>query len=778
MSDYKYIGKPATRVDALEKVLGTAKYLGDYNLPGMLHARALRSEIPHARILKLDITPALKVPGVKAAITHADFVEHGNWGFPTKDQYICAFEKVRHVGEAIAVVAAETPEAAQAGIQAIICELEPLPGVFDMDHALDPDAAPVGPERPDGRHPNFLDMHPVYKGDAEAVLGECDVTTDEVYTTPHQEHAYLETEGALAVPTPEGGVVVYASNQSPFINKNIIQMTLGLDPSLVRVIQPPVGGSFGGKDDLNYYASSQVARLALKTGRPVRMTFSREESMIASYKRDAAHMHIRLGASKDGTLRACISQHTFDSGGYACQTQFTAWRGSIHAMGAYRYDACKVEITSVYTNNSYAGAFRGFGNTEAGYAIEVAIDELADKLGMDPIEFRLKNCLRLGDRIPHGQVLEESVGLVECLQAVRKASDWDRKRREYASQTSSEVRRGIGVAALFHGTSLGAEGVDAAGCTMQIENDHTVRFTSGLTDYGTGSRTVYTLIAAEGLGIDPSRFKMERPDTDTAIDSGPTVASRATMIGGNAVRVAASNLARVLDMAAANLLGCELHEVHRLGEGFVGPTEEPAAWDDVVEHARRMGLVLSTQGRWTAPSIEWHHEGYGTPYIAYHFGAQVAEVEVDLRIGRTRLVNHWAAHDLGKVIFPQGAYGQVYGGVAQGIGYALMEEALYDQGYLQSVNFDTYLIPTSMDVPDINAIFVEAEFSHGPYGAKNIAEPALVPAAPSILNAIANATGRRIRDLPADLEKVLLGRALRKGGSTTSCKVGLRTKRA
>ncbi len=777
MSTYQFVGKSIERVDALEKVLGTAKYVGDYYLPGMLYARALRSEVPHARIVELDVSPALQVPGVKAVITCDDFVDHGNFGFPVKDQYVLAYQKVRYVGEAIAAVAAETEEAALEGIKAIHLVLEPLPGLFDIDHALDPNAPQVGPDRADGKHPNFLDMSPVYKGNVDEVLKQCDVVLDLKYTTPHQEHAYIETEGALAIPTPEGGVVVYVSCQSPFIDKGILQMVLGLDPARVRTIIPPVGGSFGGKDDLNYYTSAQVAALALKTGKPVRMTFSREESMIASYKRDAAHMHIQLGASHDGVLRACRAKHTFDSGAYASQTPFTAWRGSIHAMGAYRYDACEVEITSVYSNNGFSGAFRGFGNTEACFAIEQAIDEMADALGMDPIDFRLKNCLRLGDETPHGQILTQSVGLTECLQIVRKASDWDRKRTEYSRQAAGDIRRGIGVAALFHGTSLGAEGIDSATSTIEIENDHTIVLTSGLTDYGPGSRTVYTIIAAEELGVNMKRIIMLRPDTNTAIDSGPTVASRSTMVGGNAVRNAARNLAQTINLAASDLLKCSVDQLYRVGEDFVGPSEEVVRWDAVVDHARDMGLVLSTYGKWVAPKIDWdHHGGRGTPYFAYHFAAHVAEVEVDVRIGKTQVLNYWAAHDSGTVIFPEGAYGQVYGGVAQGIGYALLEEALYADGYLQSVNFDTYLIPTSMDVPEIKATFVQTYFSEGPYGAKNIAEPAMVPAAPAVLNAIAHAIGRRIRDLPADLEKVVLGEALRKKGSPVSCKIGLKTK--
>lgn len=774
MAELQYIGKPARRVDAADKVTGRARYLADYRLPGMLHARCLRSELPHARIVRLDTQPALQAPGVVAVITNADFAHEGRFGFPVSDQYMLARDKVRHVGEAIVAVAAESPEAAAAGIRAIVCELEVLPAEFDSERALAPDAPQIGPDRSDGRHPNFLHSEIVRQGEPLAALKDCAVTLDEKYSVIQQEHAYLETEGALAIPTADGGIIVYASNQSPFINKGNLADVLGLPSDRVRVIQPPVGGSFGGKDDLNYQASAQCAALALKTGRPVKMTFSREESMIASYKRDGMRMRVRLGATRDGRLQACKFEGLLDSGAYASQSVFTAWRAAIHAMGAYRYDDCHVDINCVYTNNGYAGAFRGFGNTEVCFAIEQAVDELADKLRMDPIDFRLHNCLHLGDETAFGQRLDESVGLPECLQAVRKASDWDRKRDAFAQQGSNPVRRGIGVAALFHGTSLGAEGADYAASTIAVEGDYAVVLTSGLTDFGTGSRTVFTLMAAEELGVHPDRIRMLRPDTNTAIESGPTVASRSTMLGGNAARLAAQNLRQMLDFAAADLLGCAVHQLVRAGEAYVGPSEELIAWEKIVDHAHEMGLTPSAHGRWTAPRIHWDSKtGRGFAYVAYHFGAQVAEVEVDMRTGKTNVVDFWAAHDLGTTIFPAGAVGQVYGGIAQGLGYALMEEARFSDGFLQATNFDTYLIPTARDVPDITCILLEKPYSKGPFGAKNIAEPALVPTAPAICNAIAHATGRRVRDLPANLERVLLGHELVHADGGLSCKLGL-----
>jgi CO/xanthine dehydrogenase Mo-binding subunit len=783
MAENKFIGKPATRVDALEKVLGTAKYVGDYAVPGTLIARALRSTLPHARILSVDVTPALKIPGVVAAITCEDFVDHGRFGYPVQDMYMLAYQRVRYVGDAVAAVAAENPAALQAGLAAIRVELEELPGVFDPQTALLPDAPLVGErpsDSPDFPRGNLLNHYIVRKGDPDALLADSPITLDEEYSTMHQEHAYLETEAALAVPWPErNGVTVYANCQSPFVNRGNLLQTLGLTQENIRVIQPPVGGAFGGKDDLMYQTSGQVAKLALLTGRPVKMTFPREESMIASYKRDAMRMHILLGADRNGTLLAGKVHALVDSGAYAAITPFTAWRSSIHAMGPYRYAACAVDTEAVYTNNGYSGAFRGFGNTEVCAGIEQAVDELADRLGIDPIDFRLRNCLRPGDSTPHGQKLGDDVSLVECLEQVRSLSDWDRKRAALRKSQPGEVvpgeiRRGLGVAAVFHGMSLGAEGADFAVSTLEVNPDYTLTLTSGLTDYGTGSRTVFTLIAAETLGLRPERFNMPRPDTDLSIDSGPTVASRSTVMGGNATRVAAMRVDSLLADAAANLFNCEAVQILRHGENYIGPGEESASFELVVDRARQMGLALTARGRWDAPENYWSfEEGQGKPYFAYHFGAQVAEVQVDTGTGKVEVTGFWAVHNTGTVIFPQGALGQLYGGITQGLGYALLERIDYDNGFIQTTNFDEYLIPTALDVPEIVGAFVEKPFTAGPFGAKNIGEPGMVPTAPAILNAIAHATGRRIRSLPANLERIVLGHDLRKEGSALACKLGL-----
>jgi CO/xanthine dehydrogenase Mo-binding subunit len=772
VTERKYVGRPADAVDGLDKLRGKAKFVGDYQLPGMLHARVLRSPVPHARIVRLDVTPALEVPGVMAAITSEDFVDHGLWGWPIRDQYILAYHKALYVGHGIAAVAAETPEAAVAGIEAIELELERLPAVFDPEEALAPDAPQVPLESPTGQG-NLCETIIVRYGEPDPVLQECPILYQETFHTGRQEHAYLEPEAALAIPQPDNSVTVHYNGQSPFINQSHLSQVLGLPAEQVRIIQPVVGGSFGGKDDLGYQTSGQVSALALKTGRPVKLVLGREESMMASYKREPTTIRFKLGADAEGNLQAARVEMLADSGCFSSMTTLAMLRATLHAAGAYRYRAVHVDTQAVYTNNGFSGAFRGFGNTCAAAAIEQAIDDLAHRLGRDPIDFRLQNCARQGDRLMSGNIVHHEVKLSECLQWVRERSDWDRKRTAYAHQ-DGDRRRGVGVACYMHGSSLGGEGADYAHTTLNVESDCRITLTTGLTDYGQGSRTVFTLIAAEALGVTPERIHILRPDTDTALESGPTVASRSTMLGGNATRVAAEKLDRLLRYAAASALGCTPAQITRHGEVYVSPDEDEVPFEQVVDRARKMGLTLSVQGKWSMPHIEWHVEtGTGTPYYCYTFGAQVAEVEVDTRIGQARVLKVWAAHDSGTIVFPQGAYGQMYGGIAQGLGYGLLEEMTYHQGYPQALNYDEYLIPTSLDVPEIEAIYIETDFPEGPYGAKNLAEPVLVATAPAIANAVFGATGVRHYTLPLTLERVLLGHDLRQNRGETACRRAL-----
>lgn len=736
-------------LDGVAKVTGRARFVGDMQIPGMLYARVLRSPLPHARLVELDTAPALAVPGVVAVITARDFVQQGRFGWPVADAFVLTPDKVRMVGDPIAAVAATTRAAAEAGLKAIRVTYEPLPVVSDMDAALLPDAPNI-PSHPEAKN-NLCVTHIVRYQDPQPWLEQAEVILDATYELPQQEHAYIETEAALAIPEPDGGVTVYANCQSPFIARDVLVQVLGLEPDRVRVIQPFVGGAFGGKDDVVYQTAAQAARLAQLAGKPVQLWLSREESMAASYKREAMRIHWRAGATRSGELLAAQIEVRVDNGAYSAATPLSSWRGTVHAGGAYRYKAVHVDTHVIYTNNGYGGAFRGFGNPPVTFAAEVAIDELAHAIGMDPLEFRLRNALRPGDRTCAGNALEYPPGLVECLKWVREQSDWARKRVEYAAQApDAPIRRGIGVACYFHGIGLGSEGRDYATVTLRIGEDNSVVVQAGLTDYGQGSRTVFSSLVAQALGVKPERVQMPRPDTDTALDSGPTVASRASVVGGNAVLTAAQKLEGMLRLAAAASLRCAPEAVQRVGEDFLGPNEDLLRFDEVVAHARAMGMPLFAQGRWEVPHKHWDFAtGTGVPYFAYTFGAEVVEVEVEGT--KIRPVRVWLAHDGGTILFPVGAYGQMYGGIAQGLGYALMEDFSYTQSVPDKLNFNRYRIPRAGDMPDMEGVFLEFPSSFGPLGAKNLAEPMLLGTAPALANAVFHATGVRLRKLPLKL---------------------------
>lgn len=749
-----YVGNPdTTPADGLEKVMGQAKYVGDMQLPGMLYAKVLRSPVPHARIKHLDTSPALSIDGVKAVITSEDFVDHSAFGWPVRDAFILAYKKVRYVGDPIAVVAAESESAALEAVKAIQLELEPLPVVSDPRQALE-SFQPIIPDNA-GMTSNLCTKHIVRNGDPAPILAECPVQLDQTYTFQHQEHAYVETEAALAVPELDGSVTIYANDQSPFVNRDNAASVLGLPKEKVRVIQPPVGGSFGGKDDIGYQCSAQVAKLALLTGQPVRLVLGRSESMVASYKREAMEIHLRLGADSNGQLRAAHADLLADSGAYASMTPLSAWRATMHAAGSYRYEAATVDTNVVYTNNGYSGAFRGFGNPQACAAIEMAMDELAHQLGRDPIDLRLQNILRKGDRAFTGNTMEHEVNVGRCLEWARQASGWDRKRAQYTAQPADqEIRRGLGVACYFHGSGLGGEGLDYANATLRIEADYSLTLQHGMTDYGQGSRTIFTLLAAEVMGISPQQIHMLRPDTQTAIESGPTVASRATLVGGNAVRVTALKLMQTLQLAAADLMGCSTEEVRRQNGHYISHQESDATFEQVVDHAREMGFPLSAQGYWQIPAIHWDFEtGTGTPYYAYCYGAQVAEVEVNQVSGGIKVIKIWAAHDAGTIIFPAGAKGQMLGGIVQGLGYALTEGFTFTDGFPDKQNLKQYTMPTALDVPDIELHYLDTIQPEGPFGAKGLAEPTLVATAPAIANAVFQATGQRLRSIPITVQK-------------------------
>jgi CO/xanthine dehydrogenase Mo-binding subunit len=688
---------------------------------GALCAGVLRSPHPHAKVARLDVAAARATAGVHAVLTAADNPGKNVIPMIQGDWPVLAAGEVRHVGEAVALVAAEDRESLAAALAAIVVDYEPLPARLDMEEAL-----AAG---------EILAQWKVRRGEAEIALGRSDVVVVEgTYHTPYQEHAYIETNGMVAM--PEGsGVVVYGSMQCPFYVQKAVASALGCDLSHARIVQTVTGGGFGGKEDAPSAPGAHVALLARATGRPVRLILSREEDMAVMSKRHPGRIRMRTGATRDGRLVGCEVDYLLDGGAYATLSPVVLFRGTVHACGPYRVPNVKVDARAVRTHTVPSGAFRGFGEPQVVFACESQMDLLAERLVIDPLALRRLNALRPGDDTITGHRLTTSVGFAEVLDKVAKASQWEAKRDAFLSDTGS-VRRGIGVAACYYGVGLGALGkhLNPAGASVVVAADGSVTVAVGTTEIGQGMVTVLSQITAEALGCPFEVVKVMDPDTSRVPDSGPTVASRTTVMSGNAIRDAAAKIRAAMEPIIAD-------------SGLL--------WRDAVALCVAKQVGLAAHGWSVPPTTTFDLEtGQGEAYICYSWSANVVEVEVDTDTGQTRVVKVWSGHDTGRVINPTTGEGQVEGGVLQGLGYALVEEHAIRDGRILNDQFSTYIIPTTLDTPDIEAILVENEFPWGPYGAKGLGETPIIGVAPAVTAAIHHATGVRLTRIPATPERV------------------------
>lgn len=763
--DYDKVNKPIRRVDANEKVTGKAKFAADLSFPNMLYAKVLRSKYPRARIVKINIEKALAYPGVKAII-RAENIPNNEFGVIVQNQQVLAREEVFYIGDGIAVSAAETKEAAARALELIEVEYEELPGIFDLEEAEKKDAPLVHSELEN----NQVVHHRLRKGDTEKGFAQSEVILEREYTTQFIEHGYIEPEALVAVPHEHNTLVtIYGSIQNPFSCRNAVASVLKVPLNKVRIIQNHMGGSFGGKDEVMSSMAARAALLSLKTDRPVKMVNTRDESILESYKRHPYKMKYKVGVTKKGKLVAMEIKCLADSGAYACQTPFVTWRSVVQATGPYEVPHVRTDTYGYYTNNVYTGAMRGYGSPQIIFAQESLMDELAKELKMTPMELRLKNIYHNNSITASGQKLDNhQVSLEEVIDKAVEASNYKEKYRGYSEPQSGDKKRGIGMAISFRGCSLGAEATDAAGAIVAIQRDGSILISCGLAENGEGLKTVFTQIAAEELGVGIKRINYMEVDTSVSPESGATVASRSTILGGNAVKNAACQLKEILAKIVATEFKIIVDNLDFKNENIYEKNKEQKiiSFDEAVNLANQKREFLSAFGWYKAPDISWDEEtGQGRPYFTYVYGCQIAEVEVDTATGQIEVLKITAAHDVGKAINPATLKGQIYGGVMMGLGYGIMEEVETAQGYIKNTNFDEYLIPTIKDMPEISPIIVENPDPHGPYGAKSIGEPTLELGAPAIANAVAQATGKRIRHLPLNLERVLLGHSLSKWGT-------------
>jgi len=724
------VGREIERLDAWRKVLGKALYAADMRLEGLLHMKVLRSDRPHARIRSIDTSRAQGIEGVVKIFTWRDIPGKNLIGIINKDQPVLAAERVRYVGEPIALVVASTEEAASEALEAIRVEYEDLPPIFS------PEEAEKG-EVLLHEGGNLLAERRILKGDVERGFEEADLILERVYRTTMLEHTYLEPDAGVGWVDEEGRITICASTQNPHYDLREVAAVLGLEPSRVRVIQAETGGGFGSKLDITVQCHLALAVYHLR--RPVRLVYSREEAYLATAKRHPLTMRYRSAARRDGRLLAVDVEIIGDTGAYASYGLAVATRAAVHATGPYEVPHVRVISRFYYTNNPFCGAMRGFGVPQIAFAHESQMDLLAEELGIDPLEIRRINVLRPGSETATGQVLRSSVGIGRCLE-------------EISPYWRSSRGRGKGLGAMWYG--IGNTGVkNPSRARIAVDPDGRVILYTGAAEIGQGSDTVLTQIAADALGVRVDGIRLVRADTAWTMDAGATSASRQTYISGGAIADACGKLRRDILEEASRILERPLEELI-LEEGLIKTLREGEvllSLKEVAERASAEGRALVAEGFFDPQTTPLDPDtGQGVPYATYAFACQMAEVEVEGETGEVTVRRVVAAHDVGRAINPRQVVGQILSGVAMGVGFALMEE--FHPGKTRSMK--DYLIPTSLDVPEVIPIIVEDPEPTGPFGAKGVGEPALIPTAPAVLNAIADALGERIYHLPANLERV------------------------
>jgi len=788
-SKYDIIGKPRPRHDAWSKVLGDTVYAADYSISGMLYAKVLRSEYAAARILSIDTAEAEKMPGVVAVMTARDVPNnetvtkfgqtHTVGGFEGLYR-VLADKKVRFMGEAVALVAAETLEIATAALKAVKVAYEPLEGVFDPVEAMQPDAYLVGEE-----DTNVICGYKVRKGDVKKGFAEADVIVENTYRVQPVDHAYIEPEAGVAWLDDEGVITIRAATQVIEHYRGIADV-LGLPQNKVRVITPMLGGGFGGKEDIT--VETYLALLVQKTRRPVSLTYTREESILAHSKRHPFVMHYKTGATKDGKLVALEARLISDAGAYIYLSPWVLLYATVNAAGPYDITHVKVDTHTVLTNNTFSSANRGFGANQPCFAYESQLDELARKLGMSPMAIRKKNYLHQGDTLVTGRVLENAVeteATAEKVVAALGDPTQPRHDHEKIGQGFASCMSSYGRMCFLHDTSRSY---------VSVELDGSVTVRCGVQDLGGGQASSLAHITAEVLGVPMQDITVFHGDSALTPLAGTTTATRQLYMSGNATLKAAATVRRNLLEKAGRMMGVDPAFLD-IRDRNVFVQQERKPWVvvegenrectisyggnrddvitseicvdgdpdrvvpliDVIRACAADGMELYCAAQFNAPARELmdFKTGQGQVFADFTFGTIGMEVAVDTETGMIDVLKMVSCFDLGQTINPLSAEGQMEGGAVYGLGYGLCEDVIMEKGITQTPSLAEYLIPTAMDVPDVEAIVIESGGGVGPFGAKGIGEPATVPAAPALANAVADALGNNIHSLPLTPDKVL-----------------------
>jgi CO/xanthine dehydrogenase Mo-binding subunit len=749
MKQLEHIGKSLKRPDAFGKVTGETKFLTDMKIDRMAYAYPIFSTISFGSVKSVQYQNLYTDPLFMAAYFAKDIPGENQVGVIIDDQPLLADPFVRYIGDCIGIVVAETEYGAYHLSKQVEIKYDKQTPYYSIEDSKSAKKNFI-------HESNVACTHRVLKGNVNKGFESASTVVEAEFITPFQEHYYLEPQGCIAIPE-NNGITIYGSLQCPYYIQKAVSRMLGLPYNKVRVIQAPTGGAFGGKEDIPSEVCARAALAASKLNIPIKTVYQREDDVIVTSKRHPFKMKYKVGVNSSGKLCAAEILLEENAGAYATLSSVVSYRSAMQAMGPYSIPNIKVQSNSYYTNLHPTGAFRGFGSPQATFGHERIMDIVAAKIEMDPVQFRLINILKPGFQTQTGHLLEQSVGAEKTVAQAADAAGWNNEWKK--NKLEDRTLEGIGIAACHYGNCLGAAGwhMDGSGAHVQILKDGSVNVSYGLVEMGQGAITVVTQMAAEALGIKPDRITVLPTDSSKVPDSGPSVASRNVLMTGNAIRNAADKLIPVLKSAASDLLNCDKRNIEIVNDRATNKDSgDSVAFTQLAEYLYAHNSKTDTLGWWHVPSLDYDPEkGLGEAYFTYSYAAQVAKVSVDILTGIVKVEKVWAAHDIGRAINPAGIEGQVEGGVVQGIGWALSENFILQEEEIKTTNLSTYLLPTTIDTPDISTIIIEEQEKDGPWGAKGVGEPSIIPTAAAIANAVSNAVGYQFTSIPLIPEQVL-----------------------
>lgn len=737
----------AWRNDAVAKVTGRAKYADDYKFHNMLHVVPVYTDEISAEIKCVHTEEAAKMPGVVRIVTAKDAPGVPVFGQIQRDYRILAGDRIRMQGDVIALVVAETRKQALEAAKLVRADLEVLPHILDPEEGFK-DEFLIHPDK----GTNLINHHKVRTGDAKAAFADCDLVLDEIFTTSHQEHAYIEPESSVAVPDDDGVIRIYGSMQHPFVARRFTSCVLGEPFANVEVYTIAVGGGFGGKDDTAAIVAARAALCARLTNCPCKLTYDREWSMKESYKRHPYKVYYKMGLSKDGHIKACDIKVFADGGAYCSVTPWVTWRSTVQCCGPYVVPNVHCDVYGVHTNNVFTGAFRGFGSPQMNFIVEQMVEKAAAALNIDEIEFRRINMVRQGSTTITQQVLNNhTVSMEQVLNTTLEKIGYFEKRKNntYGNLNEDGEYYGIGVAMSYRGMSLGAEGPDMCAAIINCQYDGSILVETGIHENGQGSESAMILTAAEYLGVKRERIRYRRGSTSSIPDSGTTVASRGTIVGTSAVVLACNKIKAQISEALCGDLDCKAEEVVFANDCLTAPNGKSLTWDAAVGKLYGRLVHPYAQATFKVKDVSWDEEtGHGKAYFTWVYGCQAAEIAINPKTGKIRLLNAAATHDVGKAVNRPFVLGQIYGGMAQGFGYGTMEDLGIKDGKITNLNLGKYKVPKANELPDFIVTIVENPDPMSESKAKGIGEPALELMAPAVANALYHATGKRCQHQP------------------------------